>query len=440
MKTVTLIASTFLLFNALQAESPKIHNADANQTVEWTFLPYAIPSSRLGLTGGIAAMGQNVFEPGTRVIGTLFYGLEQDITTNGKPDTQNFRGGALALTNFRVPYTDRLFLTAWGISSFKPKTYIYLDGSHKSKEENKLVTSGQNDYFTLTFSYVFPWGEGVDNPEGVYDVKDGFAIGREKFGNGMPFETGRTEVGMKAFYEHQGIENWNTTLPWQSFTEKPEWNDSGLRFYLLHDNTDYRVNPSRGYSFQLQYSRDFGWGESLQSWDNIEFRFSKYFEMDTFNFTQQNVIALNFWTAYSPGWEKENEILPGIDAHRPPSWEGPSLGGYYRMRGYESYRFSDKAAVYATAEYRMTLDWNPFKKYGLLKEWTPVTIDWLQLVGFVEAGRVNEAYDSDLLCDLKYDAGLSLRFFSQEMPIRLDVAYGDEGTNLWFMVNHPFDF
>ncbi|MEA3418527.1 MAG: hypothetical protein U9Q90_03930, partial [Campylobacterota bacterium] len=247
-------------------------------------------------------------------------------------------------------------------------------------------------------------------------------------------------VGLKTFYQDQDIENWENSAPWPGFTSKPEWNTEGLRFFLLHDNTDYDLNPSRGYNFQLQYSRDFGEGDNLQSWDFLEFKYNKYFNLDTFSFTQQNVLALSFWTGYSFSWDTENEVYPGIDSHRSPMWEGGRLGGFIRMRGYDNNRFSDKAVIYGTAEYRAMLDWNPFKTTKFLQKYSPVAIDWFQIVPFVEAGRVNDKYNADLLKDLKYDVGISFRAFAAELPVRFDVAYGDEGTNMWVMFQHPFDF
>ncbi len=41
---------------------------------------------------------------------------------------------------------------------------------------------------------------------------------------------------------------------------------------------------------------------------------------------------------------------------------------------------------------------------------------------------------------MKYDVGISLRTLAAQLPIRIDVAYGEEGANLWVMVNQPFDF
>ena len=35
---------------------------------------------------------------------------------------------------------------------------------------------------------------------------------------------------------------------------------------------------------------------------------------------------------------------------------------------------------------------------------------------------------------MKYDVGISLRAMVSELPVRFDVAYGEEGTNMWLMV------
>ncbi len=413
---------------------------DFKQTGTWIAIPYAFSSDATGLSGGIGTIAQGILQPQTTFVGTLFYGVEQDIVTNGYPETANFSGGMISYSNFKVPYTRRFFLSGWGYVSHFPKDTLYIDGSNDSDKDDVLTTADDSDYYSITLDYVLPIGEGIDNPDGIYKMRDGFAMDRDGYGNKTPFVTGRTTLSLKAFYQYPTIENWKESEPWKDRESKPKWNDSGLRFALLHDNTDYDLNPSRGYSFLLQYSNDFGWSDDLQSWNNIEFKFSKYFNLETFSFTRQNVLALNFWTAYSPSWDTSHEILPGIDAHRTPLWEGPRLGGYFRMRGYDSNRFSDKAAIYATAEYRAMLDWNPFKTTKFLKKHSPVAIDWFQIVPFVEMGRVNDQYNFDLLKDLKYDAGISIRAMAAELPVRFDVAVSDEGLNMWVMIRHPFDF
>ncbi|MEA3492500.1 MAG: BamA/TamA family outer membrane protein [Campylobacterota bacterium] len=441
MKTKILSLAIILASQSFASENSNPDNLpDFEQTGNWIALPYAFTSDTTGLSGGVGAIAQGLLQPQTTFVGTLFYGVEQDIITNGNPATANFSGGMLSYSNFKLPYTDRFYLSAWGYMSHIPRNIIYLDGSNDSDKDDALTTAGDNNYFLMELNYVFPIGEGINNPDNIFKLRNGFAMERENYGDGAPFVTGRTFLGLKGFYQKQTIENWQESEPWSLAKSKPEWSSSGVKVSLEHDNTDYYLNPSRGYNFQVQYSTDLGWGDNLQGWDNIEFKYSKYFNLDTLSFTKQNVLALNFWTAYSPSWKIHNEILPGIDADRPPSWEGPRLGGLFRMRGYDSNRFSGKAAIYATAEYRAIVNWNPFKTTKILQKYSPVAVDWFQVVPFIEVGRVDDEYSFDLLKDLKYDAGISLRAFAAELPVRLDVGFSDEGVNMWVMIRQPFDF
>ena len=410
---------------------------DIDKSGEWIVLPYAFTSDATGFSGGIGTIAQGIFQPQTTLVATIFYGLEQDIITNDTPETYNFSGAFLAFSNLKIPYTRGLFFSFWTMTQSTPKGLYYIDGSNDSNKDNALMSSGETNYFYATLKYVLPIGEGIDNPEGKYRLKNGFAMDREEYGNGVPFETGRTTIGIESFYLSQDFENWKKLTEWVDFTSKPEWNSSGFKFFVEHENTDFDLNPSRGYNFKLQYSKD--WSDGYDGWDFLEFKYSKYFNLDTLSFTQQNVLALNFWTGYSFSWDDTKELLPGISAYRPPMDEGGRLGGIFRMRGYDSNRFSDKAVIYGTAEYRAMLKYNPFKNSDL-EEYSPVAIDWFQLVGFVEVGRVNNEYNFDLLTDLKYDVGVSLRTMAAELPLRFDVAYSDEGTNMWVMIQHPFDF
>jgi len=400
---------------------------------DWIVLPYVFSTESTGFAGGLGVIKQGLLQPQTTLIATVFYGAEQDTITNGHPDTANFSGGFLMFTDYKLPFTNRLFFSLQGLKSYFPLARQYFEGENNSDRDHAIVSSGSSDFLYTTFKYILPIGEGIDNIDNIYDLKDGFAMGRENYGGGRPFVTGRTSVGIKTFYSHDEFEN----ITGPSSSPIPEWDTSGLRFFLHHENTDYDLNPSKGYQFQVQYSKDFGNGDSLQSWDFLEAKYNHYFNLPTFSGTKQNVLALSAWTGYSFSWDN-TERFEGtqIDAHRPPPWEGARLGGFFRMRGYENNRFSDKAAFYATAEYRAVLEYNPFRT----NKFIPVAIDWFQVVPFVEAGRVNDKYNFDLLSDMKYDVGISLRAMAAEVPVRVDVAYGDEGTNFWVMVYQPFDF
>jgi hypothetical protein len=420
--TITLLASTTLI---------ALENTDDTliESKDWVILPYAFAGESTGTVGGIGVIKQGLLQPQTTFVATLFGGLSEDIIVQGQEEEASFSGGFFSFSDYKLPFTNRLYFSAMGAKRFYPKARYYFDGSNNSSDKNVFITSGDSDFLNATLKYVLPIGEGVDNPDNVYTLREGFAVDREDKGNGVPFVTGKTYVGIKGFYQHSSFDN--SPLP-----NIQGWDSNGLRFFLTHDNTDFDLNPSRGYHFEVQYSEDYGQGDSSQSWDFVEFKYNKYISLDTFSFTKQNVLAMSFWTGYSDSWDNNSEIYPGINAHRPSTGEGATLGGMFKMRGYDSNRFSDKAAIYATAEYRAVLNYNPIRNNSVL----PVAVDWFQVVAFAEVGRVHDSYDFDLLTDVKYDVGLSLRALVAQLPIRFDVAYSEEGTNLWLMLNQPFDF
>ncbi len=401
-------------------------------SLDMAIIPFAFSSDSTGLVGGLGFIKQGLLQPNTTLIASIMYGAEEDVLLNGKTEQENFSGAFISFSNYQIPYTNRAFFSFIGFKRYYPASVSYLtDSSNDSLKNDALISSGDSDFLNTTFRFVLPMGEGLDNPQREYKLKNGFAINRKGTGGGRAFETGFTSVGVKTFYQYNSYLN-------DDISPTKEWSTSGIRLFLDHENTDYDLNPSRGYSFEVQYSKDFNSDTTSQSWDFIEAKYSHYFNLDTFSFTQQNVLALNAWTGYSPSWDNNKQIDSGgfIDAHRPPPWEGATLGGTSKMRAYQANRFSDKAAIYATAEYRTILDWNPFRN----SEYIPVAVDWLQVVAFAEIGRVNDEYNFDLLTDLKYDAGIGFRAMIAQVPVRLDIAYGDEGAGISAMIYQPFDF
>ena len=404
---------------------------DDNRTdsKDWIILPFVFSFESTGIAGGIGAIKQGLFQPQTTLVVSIFGGIPEEVVSKFGEEESSFKGSFLYFTDYKLPYTDRTFFSLMALKSYFPNTQYHLDGSNDSNKDDVFNTSGDSEFVHTEFKYVLPIGDGVDNPLGLYSLRDGFCTDREGCGGNEPFITGHTYIGMRTFYQSDTFDN-------SSHPDYASWDTNGLRFFLKHDNTDFDLNPSRGYSFDLQFSKDFGTGDSLQSWDFLEFKYNHYITLDSFSFTQQNVLAMSMWTGYSFSWDNNKEITAGINAHRPPTWEGARLGGFFKMRGYDNNRFSDKAAFYITAEYRAILDYNPLKD----NEYIPVDVDWIQVVPFVEAGRVHDTYNSDLVSDMKYDVGLSLRAMAAQLPVRLDVVYGKEGTNIWVMVNQPFDF
>ena len=418
------LTSILLTTHVINAANASDLNITKTKTKDWAILPYAFSSDTTGLAGGVSVLMSGVFQPQTSLVATVFLGEEQDVIIDGKPEEKSFSGGFFYFSDYKLPFTERTFFSIYGLKSYFPKSKYYIDGSNDSDKDDAFLSSGESDFLSMKFEYILPIGSGLENPQGLCEVVNGFIVCKRSKGGGTPFVTGQTSAGIKAFYQHDTID---------SIEGLPDWNTNGLRYFLTHENTDFDTNPSRGYHFQLQYSQDFAAGASTQSWDFLEFKYNQYYNLDTFSFTNQNVLALSLWTGYSFSWNDDEKI---IGSHRPPVWEGARLGGMNRMRGYDNNRFSDKAVFYAAAEYRAILDYNPFKGSDLL----PAKVDWFQVVAFAEAGRVHDQYNFDLLTDLKYDVGLSLRALVEEIPVRVDVGVGEEGANMWVMIQQPFDF
>jgi len=109
------------------------------------------------------------------------------------------------------------------------------------------------------------------------------------------------------------------------------------------------------------------------------------------------------------------------------------------MRAYPSQRFSDRAAIYYSAELRLIPRRNPFDAWPRLQR--VVGVEWVQVVPFVEVGRVAPSWDAtNLHSSMKWDAGVGLRAWAKGIVVRIDAAISEEGTGVQMMVSQPFQF
>jgi hypothetical protein len=411
----------------------------------WIALPYLFSSDSMGFTVGAVGIFNGFIQPQMTIVATGFVGQEQDVEkvqneSSVINDTSRASGALLSVSGFRPSFSKRMFMSFMGSYAYFPKQKLYVNGAHDSKQEldsedpntlTPLQTQGFNNWLKMDMRYVLPWGEGKETVLPIIEMKRGVVVNRLDKGGGMPFVTGQSIIGTELFYTR-----WTA----DKLLEEPSYNTNGMRLFFIHDNTDYPDNPSRGYNTKLQFSFDAGRGNSTQRWSAIEVGYSHYFALPDHIWTRQNVIALNFWSAYSPSWDQSKKRNPDhpdavLDRYQTPMWEGARLGGWSRMRAYDSNRFNDKAALYGALEYRVIPDFNPMRD----QKWSPIPIDWFQAVFFAEAGRVAPHYHlRTLLDDMKYDVGFSLRALAAKIPVRFDLAVGDEGSNMWVMIKHPF--
>ena len=79
---------------------------------------------------------------------------------------------------------------------------------------------------------------------------------------------------------------------------------------------------------------------------------------------------------------------------------------------------------------------NPFKSIPYINT---LNIPWWQGVVFVEAGRVHDEWDFfESHDDMKWDAGVGVRLDVEGVVVRLDVARGEEDTEVQMFIGHTF--
>lgn len=301
-------------------------------------------------------------------------------------------------------------------------------GSNNSSKHNYIEGDGYDNKIQFDLQYVAPWGHGRDNPKSKVWLRDGIVVegGRDP-GYWNPARSGTTSLLLSPFYRRQSVDS--------DELGENEVTTAGIEFALCYDNTDFSDNPSYGSLQQLRLTRDPGLGSTAE-WTTWDFEWAKYFYLGRGGGSRQRVLALDFWVADTLSWN--DSVSEGDDPHRPPSYTGSTLGGVDRMRGFPQNRFYDRSALYYTVEYRHTLDWNPLKGNSVLN-YFKVDVDWIQVVGFVEAGRVAPTFDiGELHSEMQSDVGTSIRFFANTLVMRMDIAVSDEETIFNMMVNHPF--
>lgn len=409
-------------YSTVREENPRMGK-------ETLILPYAFPSDAMGTTFGLGGLAKGFFQDQLLFGGTVFGSVDEA------------RGIIGGMWDYKLPFSERLYFTAYGAFSHFPRQRAYVEvprrssavypevaGANDSDEDNYIEDEGADDWYELKLEYVLPLGSMKDKQKAQYRLKKGILLSGATGGDTWnPLETGVSVLLLGQSGRYQNYKTDEVTLSGDTFP----WSIG-----YLYNNTDFPTNPSYGSLQYIAYSKDFSDG-NYGSWDFLEFEASKFWNLGESRFSRQRVVALNFWTGSSLSWnETTNADGEVVVENRPPFLEGAKLGGFYRMKGFPNNRFNDRAVIYGSAEYRYTLDWNPVAGVNWLR-W--LKLDWFQLVGFVEGGRVAGDYDlGELFSDWKVDGGIGIRAITAGAVVRFDMAVSDEGATAWVMFSHPF--
>ena len=344
---------------------------------------------------------------------------------------------ALLGKDIRVPGFDRLFVDPAFSFGYFSDNDIYTDGnpryldersgSNDSNENDFINGDGWDNFVRMRFQYLLPIGDGQDEIVRTVKIDRGLLQDDAAPRSLAPWRSGRSYLQLRPFYRSQEIDGDDLSDDLES---------NGIDLSVYWDNRDFIPSPASGQSLLLEVSRDFGWFGSSNSWTVLQGEYDQYFSFGANSRFRQRVLAFDIWTAYSPTWR---ETSTGDVENGPPPYRGATLGGLWRLRGYPSERFSDKAAIYYSAELRLIPEWNPFTKMPALQK--HLGVQWLQFVPFVEFGRVASEWDLDELhSDMKWNVGLGLRAWAKGIVVRVDTAVSDEGVGVVMMVSQPFQF
>ena len=416
-----LIASSLLI----NAQSITLKSDEVRLASEYNWIPYGFYTDSLGLTFGVGAGKTAWPQEQASLIGTLAFG------TKG---TYFFAGGG---TDIRVPGFERLFVDIMFSSGYYVDATHYVNGnpdftgeragSNDSSQENFIEETLWDSWAELRFFYLLPMGDGADEIINTYKIDRGILASGATGGRSWnPLKSGRTYLRL--------------TPAWRNKTLDLEDNVTGetlnLKVGIEYNNLDFPYNPTRGSKHELYYTYDFTGDDRVGGWEMYDFEYGKVFDLNSVPGVQQHVLVLDLWTAYVPTWE--TETIDGVEVvtKSPPYYEGANLGGFYRMRAYEGNRFTDKAALFGSIEYRVIPEWQPLLDSKLFKYFE---LDWWQFALFAEAGRVAPEWKLDeLTTDMKFDAGVSLRGMLMKSVFRLDLAVGEEGARVVAMYGQPF--
>jgi hypothetical protein len=339
--------------------------------------------------------------------------------------------------NHRLPWLERLFVEpTLSVGKFQDiKTYTVgspkypneKPGSNDSNKNNFVESDGTDNWLDLNFKFLLPIGHGKENILPKYTLIDGIPTEGHPGGyHWSPFRSGRTFIETEFFYRSQELDDRNL----------PDQETSGIEVALSWDNTDFYQNPSRGSFWRLFAARDWGALSESPSWTIVGAELSKYFDLGATESARQRTLALNLWTVDSPTWDSSHIENGETVYHRPPSYKGANLGGLWRLRGFPATRFRDQAAIHYSAEYRHTLAWNPLKEYTMGGS---LDVDWLQLVGFGDLGRVADEWKLETLHeDMKWSAGAGIRVMVNHLVVRCDMAASDEDVIAQVFISHPW--
>ncbi|WP_220765266.1 MULTISPECIES: hypothetical protein [unclassified Shewanella] len=370
---------------------------------EFVAVPFAFSSESLSTAFGGAGVLKHAGQIQSSILGIGVY------------STNNSWVSYLRFNDYQIPTLDQwLFSIETYNARFKEGVYYVSNQAEINGDGQRVVTLGDESFTKFHARYVLPFGRGSQGAAR--------SLGRARTDiSWNPLESGVTSVKFSPFTQSRELEGF----------EFLEDEAKGLAVELEWDNRDNGKNSTQGGQTSFKVTRDFG-NASRNSWTTWEFDQSTFVSIDSNEWFGQQILAFNFYLADTPTWTSGSDD----NLHQPPSFAGVSLGGFERLRGYSSKRFTGRSAVLYSAEYRVQPRWQPLQEWPVFNLYD---IPWWQWVAFAEAGQVSDEFSASALHDdLKWSAGIGARFEVESVVVRAELAFSEESNQFWIMVNQPF--
>lgn len=369
---------------------------------EFKVVPFGFVSDSIGNSIGAAGLLKSAGQPQATLLGAAF--------VSDKGSFMTYLGGY----NYQLSQRWLMNTDAY-VAQFKDYNYYLGEATNNQSEfDDYIETDGLESRIRAKFRYVLPLGLGKEEA-----AKASYSPNRNITGM-TPWNSGVTTFEVSPFYKTRKLDDVDYDEP------ESTW---GAVFSLDWDNRDSIRNTTSGSHTTFDYTYAPVWGNE-NAWSTWEFQNSQFFDLGSLgNLFNKQVLAFDFYTAGTPSWEQDSD-------HRPPEYAGVRLGGLYRQRGFSSGRFTGRAAINYSVEYRVMPDWQPLQNWPVFNWYN---VPWWQWVLFTDVGRVADDYDiSELHEDMQVSYGGAVRFQVEGVVVRAEMAWGDEESLFRVMVNQPF--
>ncbi|MCC4834084.1 outer membrane protein assembly factor [Shewanella sp. 10N.7] len=318
--------------------------------------------------------------------------------------------------NYQIPKLDQWLFSAELFRGHYEQGIYYLPQANTETETERIISVGDEGFSKLHIKYVLPMAGGANGAA--------TSLARKKNAiSWNPLESGVTSITLTPFNKYRELEALEY-LPDEA---------NGIELALDWDNRDSMNNSSEGGQTNLTLTLGSEVSDN-PSWFMWEFEQSAFMSLGSNGWFEEQVLAANVYIADTPSWNSFDGDSQSYQ--RPPTFAGVSLGGFDRLRGYDSKQFTGRSAVNYALEYRMTPRWQPLQNLPVFNLYD---VPWWQWALLIEAGNVSDEFSlDDLHKDMKTSYGVSVRFEVEDIVIRSDFVTGGDESQFWVMVNQPF--